>query len=202
MAENQLAGTAAPSPLSGFTFVESVLTRQRGLALRDPEGLYVSPTGVVETNAAATDWFDDLALAQHLDVEKYCIKWGGNAATGQAAALVVAPGTPGATPVRRYTDKRSLTLYMTQLFLEQPRLRPASERWCVVTKEPDGNGGHFVLVHLNVALEQGKGKTRKKKQGAKPAAQQANKPAEKPADKPAEQPVAQAAPPQNEKQQA
>lgn len=183
-------------PLARFKMVTSASKSIRGMANRDPEGAKVSPTGLVEVNVAGTELIDSIAMAKRLDLNKYAILFGGDEETGQAAALVVEPNTPGAKPVRRNTASRTITLYMNDLFREQPRLRPTSERWCALSREPDGRDGHFIIIHLNVALER-RSSTRRKaaeKPADKAAEKAAEKSAEKRSDKPAEKPKEGAAP--------
>ncbi len=164
------------SPLDRFQMVTRLPRKVRGQSLRDPEGANIKPTGVVLINTAGTELFNSLALEQKLDINKYGILFGGDSERGQAVAIVVDLNTPGATPVRRLGAKNTVTVYMTELFQDQPKLRPTSPQWCMLSKETDGNGGHFILFHLNVALERA---TSRRKQSDKPAS---DKPAsEKPA---------------------
>ncbi len=152
MAQPEVVGRPE-SPLDRFQMVTRSPGKIRGRANRDPEGAKIKPTGVVEVNAAGSELFDRIANELGLDRNKYGVLFGGDSDQGQAAAIVVDSGTFGAAPVRRVKSKNTITVYMTELFRVHPKLRPDSIRWCPLIKEADGEGGHFVVFSLNVALE-------------------------------------------------
>lgn len=141
------------SPMDRFKWLVRAPRRIRGLSLRDPDGANVEVTGLIELNVGATERMDETAMAKGLDPYRYSVLLGGDVDAKQVGVALVDPNTPGATAVRRDADKRVCTLYANELFQDQPQLRPASRRWCVITREPDGAGGHFFIIHLSVSLE-------------------------------------------------
>lgn len=139
--------------LQRFKLVETTKLIARGRSQRDPAGVKVSPTGIAIVNVAGTEALAGLARAEGLDEKTYSMVFGADAAAGQVAAVAVDPDTAGATAIRRDPRKKTVTLYLADLFDQSPELRPPSARWCPIELKPDGGAGHFVLIHLNQGLQ-------------------------------------------------
>lgn len=141
------------SALARFKMVQKAEPVVRGRARRTAPGVIVPSTGTVSVNTAAAELFDSLALEQGLKLDAYGVWFGADVESGHVAAVVVGLKAPGATPVRRDDSRHTLTLYMSSLFEETPEIRPASTRTCHVSREPDGDNGHYLNINLNAALE-------------------------------------------------
>ena len=136
---------------------------------RDPPGALVFPSGLAKFNTGGTGYFLGLAAAVGIDPEEYSVVLGGDEAKKEAAAWVVKPRTEGASPVRRDPTKKTITLYLHEVFKDMPSLRPGSRRWCQVSTEDDPEEGTCVVISLSIALDP---KVRKKRQtgpGPEPA---------------------------------
>lgn len=125
----------------------------RSEANRAPAGGLVHPTGRVNMNTAATEYFVQLAAKENIDPEQYGVVLGGDEDKNEVAIWVVKPLAEGATMVRRDAGKRTITLYLSELFKELPMLRPATKRWCQVSVEEDREEGTYVVISLNMALD-------------------------------------------------
>lgn len=155
--------------LKRFKLVEKTTQASHSRFRRDPMGVKVGPTGIATVNVAGTELFNSLARAEGLDEQAYSVVFGSDAEAGQVAAIVVEPDTIGATAVRREPAKKTITLYLENLFSEAPELRPPSARWCQIEKTPDGADGYFVLIHLSQGLERRKIKRSLKKPATMPS---------------------------------
>lgn len=204
--DDNLAPAAQPDPeglrnrfLEQFQPVLTTLPL-RGSFQRDTEGARVRPSGLTILNMGGSDLVDTAARSQGLEVEKFTMLWAPHKdlATRQVAGLPVAPGTKGSTPVRRRTGKGH-TVYLHGVFKEFPQLSPSSDRWVIMTLEPDGNGGYFVVLHLNSSLTRNPGRGGSQKEegsaGGKKAAADTRKAARAKEEQPATQPGPSAAGP-------
>lgn len=150
-------GDAFDSPgLQGFRKVVRTAGRIRGKATRDPAGGMLTPTGILDVNVAGTELFDRVAELQSLKTDEYGCVFGGDETRRQVAAVLRLPGEEdGVSAVRRSTDRKTITLYLSEVLADMPSLRPATTMWCRITKEPDGKDGFYLAIHLNTALEPG-----------------------------------------------
>ena len=123
---------------------------------RDPMGIKVYPTGLAETNVEGAAVFAERAKGLGVDLKQLAVKFGGDENTSQVITWPVKPMTPGAVAVRYDEKKKTMTLYMHQLFAEKPALRPDETRWCVLQPDTDSEGAPCVLISLRVALERRK----------------------------------------------
>ncbi len=153
--------------LQRFVLHEKSFKTDRRDKVRAPAGGKVWPTGTMEVNVAGTALFSGVAQDEKLTV--YGIVFGGDEKAMQVAAIVVDPETAGATPVRYNPKKKTMTVYMNDLFDDNPELCPPSARWCTIDKKSDGAGGHYILIHLSQGLA--RRSTRRTPETAPPAAQ-------------------------------
>jgi hypothetical protein len=142
----------------------------RGLTQRDPEGMRISPSGRAETNAAASDWILTAARATFGGVTKCGIQWASNEETRTLAGRFVHPETVGATPIRRSPKSENVVLYMNNVFIDKPGLKPNQSAWVSMGTRTDSAAPWFT-VHLNLALTTARRKARAKS-GAEPAAKE------------------------------
>ena len=146
-------GSSVPQGgLSRFIIPMANQTPSAGTANRDPMGILLYPSGRGVVNVGGYEGCNHLAANLHLDVERFAVKFGGHEATNQVACFLVDPATPGAIAVRRNKARKTLTIYMHNLFKEMPRLRPATRRWCALGVETEENS-QAMVIYLGVALE-------------------------------------------------
>ena len=110
------------------------------------------PSGTGDVNVAGAEVFDAVAKEEKLEPTNYGLVFGGDAKAGQVAAVAVDPETTGATPVRHNPKRKTLTIYLNELFDETPELRPTGAKNCSFDVKPDGGGGTYILIHLNQGL--------------------------------------------------
>jgi hypothetical protein len=123
----------------------------RGMAQRAPAGMRVFTTGRIETNLEAGEWLLRAAREAFGDVTKCGILWASNEETRTVAGKLVHPETIGVTLIRKSVRIGILWLYMHNVFIEQPGLKPSQTSWVSMTPRDDAPAPWFT-VHLNLAL--------------------------------------------------
>lgn len=140
--------------LSGSSFIDFQThvtpIPARGVNQRDPAGMMLFPTGRMETNTEASEWLLRAAREAFGDLAKCGILWASNEETRTVAGKLVHPETIGATPIRERVRKGSLWLYMNNVFIEKPGLKPSRTSWVSMTPRGDAAAPWFT-VHLNLA---------------------------------------------------
>lgn len=120
---------------------------------RDPMGAYVYPTGLVYTNVAGAEVVRDQAVDLKLDPKQIAVILGGDETNNQVLVYLVDPLTAGAVAVREDAQRKTLTMYLHELFAAKPSLRPDQARWCAMRPDVDTDGIPCLLISLRVALE-------------------------------------------------
>lgn len=124
----------------------------RGRAARGPCGALVSPSGVTDLNVAATELLAKVARANGIEPEQYAAVFGGDEATRQIGCWIVDPKTLGATAVRQNPVKKTVTLYLSEVFVDMPDLQPSSSQWCAITEANEAQS-NFIVISMGVALD-------------------------------------------------
>jgi len=129
----------------------------------------VEPSGRAAAGVKATRMSDAMAAEAGFDVQRYHTYFEADEELGIVGAYVCSSLEPGAMPVRRSVDGRTVSFHLGAVFEIYPALRPSGKTNCSVERVIDQNGKPYLQISLGTGLahrkrNQSNGTTKAKKQ--------------------------------------
>jgi len=112
----------------------------------------VRVTGLTRASLLATRLADHLAVEAGLDPERYHLYFEADEKLGIVGGFACDATEPGAMPVRRSDDGKSISFHLGGVFEDYPDLRPSGRRNCAVTRSVDQKGRPYLLIALGTSL--------------------------------------------------
>lgn len=112
----------------------------------------VESTGYVDASVRTTRLADTLAVDLGLDPQRYYVAFEADPEMKIVGAFLCTATEPGAMPVRRSKDGKTISFHLGGVFQENPDLRPAGKTNCGVERTTDEYGRPYLQISLGSGL--------------------------------------------------
>lgn len=158
-AQNQAAAQAqTPAPSTQPTAHQPKFKRvtrkfdSRSGARSKSAYVMVEPTGRSEAGVKCTRLADTLAAELGFDLHRYHLAFEADPELKIVGAFLCNSTEPGAMPVRRSKDGKTISFHLGGVFQENPDLRPAGKTNCGVERTTDEYGRPYLQISLGSGL--------------------------------------------------